>query len=61
MAKKRNIPHTYVIVFYIIAIVAVMTWFVPGGEFGREVVTLENGSTKEVIKDNSFQYTESEP
>ena len=61
MAKKRNIPHTYVIVFYIVVIVAALTWFVPGGQFGRHIVTLENGSTKEVITENSFQYTQSEP
>ena len=61
MAKKRNIPHTYVIVFYIVVIVAALTWFVPGGQFGRHTVTLENGSTKEVITENSFQYTQNEP
>jgi len=61
MAKKRNIPHTYVIVFYIIMIVAGLTWFVPGGEFGRHIVSLENGSTKEVITENSFHYIDSKP
>ncbi len=61
MAKKRNIPHTYVIVFFIVALVAVLTWFVPGGQFGREVVTMEDGSTKEVIIQNSFHYVDNQP
>ncbi|OYT16100.1 MAG: short-chain fatty acid transporter [Bacteroidetes bacterium 4572_77] len=61
MSKKRNIPHTYVIVFYIIVAVAMMTWFVPGGQFGRHTVELEGGLTKEVITENSFEYTQSEP
>jgi len=39
----------------------VLTWFVPGGQFGREVVTMEDGSTKEVIIQNSFHYVDSQP
>ena len=61
MGKKRSIPHTYVIVFYIILIVAGLTWFIPGGEFGRHIVELENGSTREVITENSFHYIDNQP
>ncbi|MGM9758623.1 MAG: YfcC family protein [Parabacteroides sp.] len=31
--KKRQIPHTYVILFYIILFCAALTWFVPGGHY----------------------------
>jgi uncharacterized ion transporter superfamily protein YfcC len=31
--KKRNFPHTYVIIFAIIIISAVLTWILPGGEY----------------------------
>ena len=31
--KKRQIPHTYVIIFYIILFCALLTWFVPGGQY----------------------------
>lgn len=31
--KKRQVPHTYVIVFIFILIAAVATWFVPGGKY----------------------------
>lgn len=31
--KKRQIPHTYVIIFYIILFCAALTWFVPGGQY----------------------------
>ena len=34
--KKRTFPHTYVIIFSLIVISAILTWFVPGGEFARE-------------------------
>jgi len=60
MAKKRSIPHTYVIVFFIIVISAILTWVVPGGEFERHTVTV--GQTeREVIKSESFHYVESQP
>ena len=61
MKKKRPIPHTYVIVFFIILFSAILTWFVPGGEFDRENITLEDGSQREVIVKDSFHYTENQP
>ncbi len=60
MFKKRKIPHTYVIVFFIIVFSAILTLFVPGGEFQREL-KLVNGVEREVIVNDSFQYTESNP
>jgi uncharacterized ion transporter superfamily protein YfcC len=44
MKKKREFPNTYVIIFAILAICAVATWFVPGGEY--------------VTVDDSLVYTE---
>lgn len=59
--KARQIPHTYVIIFCIIVVVAIMTWFVPGGQFDRETKILDNGITSEVIVQNSFHYTQNKP
>ncbi|RLD57639.1 MAG: YfcC family protein, partial [Bacteroidetes bacterium] len=42
MLKKRKVPHTYVIVFYIIVIAAIATWIIPGGEYVKKTV-IENG------------------
>lgn len=61
LKKKRQIPHTYVIVFYIIIAVSLLTWLIPGGNFAREVVALPDGGTKEVIIENSFEYTQNNP
>lgn len=33
--KKREFPNTYVIIFAIMAICAIATWFVPGGEYAK--------------------------
>lgn len=60
MAFKVKIPHTYVIIFSIIIIAAIFTWFVPGGSFEREKITTSSGSS-EVIKANSFQFTDNAP
>lgn len=61
MAKKRKIPHAYVIVFFIIALSAVATWVVPGGEYERKMVDMPDGSQREVIEQGSFHKVENEP
>ncbi len=40
MKKKREFPNTYVIIFVIIVICAIATWFVPGGEY----ITSDSGT-----------------
>src|SRR6056297_1110681 len=54
----KKVPHTYVIIFSLIVFCAVLTLFIPGGEFEREHVTV-NGVEREVIKPGSFHYIES--
>jgi len=60
MASHRKFPHTYVIIFYLIIIAAILTWIVPGGRYERALVVV-NGTEREVIADNSFTYIESQP
>jgi uncharacterized ion transporter superfamily protein YfcC len=55
--KKRQVPHTYVIVFAFIIISAIATWFVPGGKY-VDGTTFENG--KEVTT-KVYQSVESQP
>ncbi len=43
MLKNKKFPHTYVIVFYIIIIAAILTWVVPGGKYVQETVVNEKG------------------
>ena len=61
----KRIPHTFTIVFVLIVIAAVCTWFVPAGEFVRETVSVQNAdgsiSTKEVVQSGSFHYVENQP
>ncbi len=61
MSQKRKIPHTFVIVFAIIAVAAVSSWFVQGGEFERTVKVLPDGSTKNIILADSYKAVENQP
>lgn len=61
LTKKRQIPHTYVIVFLIALAATVMTWIIPAGEYGRTQKVLETGATREVIDPGSFHYVEQSP
>lgn len=56
----KRVPHTFVIVFSIILLSAVLTWIIPGGSFDRETVTV-NGVNREIIKADSFHFTEQQP
>jgi uncharacterized ion transporter superfamily protein YfcC len=60
MFKGMKVPHTFVIVFGFIVAAAILTWFVPGGEFERETVTV-NEQQREIIVEGSFRFTESNP
>ena len=55
MPKKRRIPHTYVIIFYIIILSAVLTWIIPGGEYVKTIVE-KNGTQQTEL---TFQYVDS--
>ena len=58
MVKK--VPHTYVIIFFIILVSAILTWIIPGGSFDRELVNV-NGTEREVIVNDSFHYIDNQP
>ncbi len=60
MTKKRKFPHTYVIIFYLILLSAALTWIVPGGYYHRETIEV-NGTPREVVTEDSFTYSESQP
>ncbi len=56
----KKIPHTYVIVFGIVVLCAILTWIVPGGAFERETVSV-NGIDRSVVIPGSFHYIEKNP
>jgi uncharacterized ion transporter superfamily protein YfcC len=56
----KKIPHTYVIVFGIVVISAMLTWIIPGGSFDRHIVNV-NGIDRNVVIPGSFHFTDSKP
>ncbi len=60
MAGKISIPHTYVIVFFIVILAGILTWIIPGGSFERETLLI-NGIEREVVKSDSFHYIGNSP
>ncbi len=56
----KKIPHTYVIIFSIIILAAILTWFVPGGEYSRHIEDV-NGVQRTVIDKGSFHQVENNP
>ncbi|MYM33915.1 putative basic amino acid antiporter YfcC [Duganella sp. FT94W] len=54
--KKFKLPHTFVLLFIILALIAAATWLVPGGKYETHLV---NG--KQLINPDSFHYVDSNP
>ncbi len=46
MATPKRFPHTWLIIFILIVVSAVSTWFVPGGEYVEKIAT--DGVTKQM-------------
>ena len=61
--KSFQMPHTYVIIFFVIVFAAVLTMFVPLGQYEtREITYTQNGEEKSrtVLDPDSFQYVTDE-
>ena len=58
--KSFKIPGTFTIVFFIVVAAAAATWFVPSGEFVREIVEVGD-SKREVVVPESYHLVENTP
>jgi uncharacterized ion transporter superfamily protein YfcC len=54
---KVKIPHTFVIIFFIIVIMAILTWIVPAGEYAR----VKGPEGKTIVEAGSFHLVKSNP
>lgn len=55
--KTFKVPHTYVIIFTILILVAIATYIIPAGEYVRE----ENASGRTVVVEGSYHQVERSP
>lgn len=53
---KLRVPNTYLLIFSLLVLIAILTWIIPGGKYERSIV---NG--REVVIPGSFKYVESNP
>lgn len=53
---KFKVPHVYVIIFSLIVIAAISTYFIPAGEYDRTEI-----DGRAVVVDGSYKGIESEP
>lgn len=57
--KKFQVPHTYVIIFGVIIFAALLTMFIPQGQYDTQEITyIQNGEekTRTVLDPDSFRY-----
>ncbi|MFW6309276.1 MAG: putative basic amino acid antiporter YfcC, partial [bacterium] len=57
--QKFRVPDTYVIIFFIVLIAAILTYMIPVGHFETEEVTFMRGDTEEtrtVVDPQSFEF-----
>ena len=52
------IPHCYALIFFIIILVALLTWCIPSGSFDYHSVTLPGGETKTLVIPGSYHLLE---
>ena len=58
--QKRQFPHSYVIVFFLIIIITILTWIIPAGEFNQTTILTDEGQ-KTVIDAASYHHIEKHP
>jgi len=54
---KWAMPHCYALIFFIIILVALLTWCIPSGSFDYHSVTLPGGETKTLVIPGSYRRT----
>lgn len=66
--KQKNMriqmPHTLVIIFFLVLLSMVVTWILPGGQYEKvekEILTSDSTETREVIDPDSFKNVSSKP
>lgn len=58
--KKWEFPHVFALMFGLIIITAVMTYFIPAGEYERET-TVVNGTERTVVINDTYHEAEGSP
>ena len=44
--SKRKLPDTWLVVFFILVVIAILTWIVPSGSFDYETIDIDGSSSE---------------
>ena len=47
--SKRKLPDTWLVVFFILVVIAILTWIVPSGSFDYETIDIDGTARKVAI------------
>jgi uncharacterized ion transporter superfamily protein YfcC len=53
--RTYELPHTFVLLFVVIILIAALTWIVPSGVFQREELRMEGGSVASTVVPGTFR------
>ena len=53
---RLKVPNTHLLIFSLLVMVTILTWFIPGGEYEKVFI-----NQREVVVQNSFKYVDSNP
>ena len=56
--KKFQMPHIFIILYAIILVVAIASYFIPAGQYAR---VADEATGRQIIDPNSFEVIESHP
>ena len=54
---KIKLPNTLALIFFIMIIVSVLTWIIPGGQYER----IKNEAGREIVAGDTFKYVDNQP
>ena len=58
--SKRKLPDTWLVVFFILVVIAILTWIVPSGSFDYETIDIDGTARKVAIAGSYHEISKSE-
>ena len=58
--SKRKLPDTWLVVFFILVVIAILTWVVPSGSFDYETIDIDGTARKVAIAGSYHEISKSE-
>jgi uncharacterized ion transporter superfamily protein YfcC len=61
VTSQLQVPHTYVIIFFLMIIASILSYIIPGGEYERVKKNYAGVGTREVVVPGSYRSVKSQP